>query len=200
MDRTLHHGTMLIDLDKSAANSYLNPSLEKLKSKGVESVKARIMNLTEVNPLITHDKFCAAMKSAFKRKHKGKECEEKILREEECHKIPEIEQIFGETSSWGWRFGETPEFSFTTEKKYDWGLVELCLNVQNAMIQNGKVYSDCLYPDFIDTFNGILAQAKVPYTREGWSTVMAKIESACGSNQMYLKYLSDVNVMVHEKL
>ncbi len=198
--RTLHHGTMLLNLDKSAANKYLNPSIAKLKSKGVDSVRSRIMNLCEVNPLVSHEKFCEAMKEAFRNKHKGRKCEEIEMREEDLHKNPEIEKIYNETSTWDWRYGETPEFSYSIEKKFDWGLVELCLNVQNGYIQEGKIYSDCLFPDFIDTFNGVLQQPKVVHAKRGWSVLADQMASMCTGNDMYLGYLKDITSQVHEKV
>ena len=41
-----HHGTILIDVDKASLSAYLNVSAAKLRSKGVDSVKARVANLT----------------------------------------------------------------------------------------------------------------------------------------------------------
>ena len=199
-NRSLHHGTMLIQLDKSAANKYLNPSIEKLKSKGVDSVKARIVNLTEINPKVTHESYCETMKAAYKKKHEGKNIEEIVLNENELHNIEEIEQIYKETSAWNWRFGETPEFSYSLERKFDWGLVELCLGVQNAIIESGKIYSDCLYPDFIDMLNLALKEPKVEHTRKGWETISKSLQDKCKSNELYLKFINDINGLIYEKL
>lgn len=59
--RSLHHGTMLLDLELGALGKYLNPNKKKLESKGVDSVISRVMNLTEANPEINHSKFCEAL-------------------------------------------------------------------------------------------------------------------------------------------
>ncbi len=48
--KTLHHGTILIDTDLEAMQTYLNPNVMKLKSKGVESVKQRVINLKQLIP------------------------------------------------------------------------------------------------------------------------------------------------------
>ena len=45
--KSLHHGTMLLDLDLTALLKYLNPNKAKLISKGVDSVVSRVMNLSE---------------------------------------------------------------------------------------------------------------------------------------------------------
>jgi lipoate-protein ligase A len=198
--RILHHGTMLINLDKSAANKYLNPNLAKLKSKGVDSVKSRIVNLVEVDSTITHERFCEAIIKAYKNKHKDKIIEELTLNENELHKIPEIEQVYKETSTWQWRFGNTPAFSYSLERKFDWGMVEVCLAVENAKIVNGKVFSDCLFPDFIDTLNKILERPEAEHTMKGWEKIEGKMKGEIGKNEMYERFLRDITLLVHERI
>ena len=70
--RSLHHGTMLLDLELGALGKYLNPNKKKLESKGVASVVSRVMNLREEVPDITHDSWNAALERAFVSKWQGK--------------------------------------------------------------------------------------------------------------------------------
>eukprot|EP00826_Nyctotherus_ovalis_P034465 TRINITY_DN2879_c0_g2_i12.p1 TRINITY_DN2879_c0_g2~~TRINITY_DN2879_c0_g2_i12.p1 ORF type:complete len:373 (-),score=79.60 TRINITY_DN2879_c0_g2_i12:66-1184(-) len=198
--RTLHHGTMLINLDKSAANKYLNPNFAKLKSKGVDSVKARIINLVEIDNTITHERFCEAMTKAYKNKHSDKTIEELILSEKELHKIPEIDQTYKETSTWQWRFGATPAFSYSLEKRFDWGMVEICLAVENAKIKGGKIFSDCLFPDFIDVCNKVLEKPEVDHSVEGWKAIEDKMKRCTGGSEVYGSFLKDITALVHERI
>ncbi|MBO4292372.1 MAG: lipoate--protein ligase, partial [Lachnospiraceae bacterium] len=48
-----HHGTLLVSTDLDKMNRYLSPSAEKLKARGVESVRSRVVNLTELSPNLT---------------------------------------------------------------------------------------------------------------------------------------------------
>jgi lipoate-protein ligase A len=45
MKRSLHHGTMLVDVNLDDLKTYLNPDKPKLESKGVDSVIKRVANL-----------------------------------------------------------------------------------------------------------------------------------------------------------
>ncbi len=51
----LHHGTLLVAVEKDKLAKYLNVSVAKLERKNVKSVKARIANLVDLNPEITID-------------------------------------------------------------------------------------------------------------------------------------------------
>ena len=59
--KALHHGTILFNVDPTAIEKYLNPNKLKLQSKGIESVKSRILNLSIVHPDINHDKFAKVL-------------------------------------------------------------------------------------------------------------------------------------------
>lgn len=48
-----HHGTLLVSENLGDLERYLNPSVEKLASKGIDSVRARVANLTEFCPGLT---------------------------------------------------------------------------------------------------------------------------------------------------
>ena len=64
-DRAFHHGTLLIDVQLNALGALLNPSKAKLLSKGITSVAARVVNLTEINSAITHESLSAAIMREF---------------------------------------------------------------------------------------------------------------------------------------
>ena len=50
---SLHHGTLLVSTDIDLADKCLTPSKYKLKRHGVESVKSRIVNLSDLINLDT---------------------------------------------------------------------------------------------------------------------------------------------------
>ena len=58
---------MLRSVDLGALPRFLNVNKAKLESKGISSVRARVMNLNEKNPNISHENFSAEMEKEFKK-------------------------------------------------------------------------------------------------------------------------------------
>ena len=123
--RSLHHGTMLLDLELTALGKYLNPNKKKLESKGVDSVISRVMNLREAVPTITHDSFCDALEVAFKAKWADMPVKRTVLKEADLRQNSKIMEMYERSADWNWRFGETPDFTNSLEHKFDWALVDV---------------------------------------------------------------------------
>ncbi|CAI2372795.1 unnamed protein product [Moneuplotes crassus] len=167
--KALHHGTMLVDVDFSFLNDYLTPSKKKLESKGVNSVRSRVMNLSEVNPNITYDMWMESMINEFHNKHEDKDVFTKVIPEEQIRQVDKIMEIYEGLNKWEWKYGTTPDFTHSIEHKFTWALMDINFHVRKGLINSGKVYSDCLYPEFIDKINGVLESPKdkVPYDKTG---------------------------------
>ena len=60
-----HHGTIMLNVDVTKLSRYLNVSADKLKSKGVSSVKSRVTNLVEFVPDLTVARLKEALKESF---------------------------------------------------------------------------------------------------------------------------------------
>ncbi|EOD35067.1 lipoate-protein ligase A [Emiliania huxleyi CCMP1516] len=80
------HRTMLLDVDLAALGRYLTVNKLKMQSKGVASVAARVLNLRERVPSISHDAFCDAAAAAFEAK--------RTLSVSELDRIPQLMQIY----------------------------------------------------------------------------------------------------------
>jgi len=158
IDRSFHHGTLLLGADLTRLSNYLNPSKKKLISKGVKSVRSRVANLSELVPEINHELVCDAIKEAFF-KQWGSRCEIEILDAEVLKKIPSLKSYYDKMADWEWRFGKTPEFSHTLKTRFEWGEIELHLNVKSSIIQDVRIYSDSLYLDLIEQWERLLPES-----------------------------------------
>lgn len=135
--RSLHHGTMLLDLELGALGKYLSPNKKKLESKGVDSVISRVLNLKEIVPEINHESFCEALSTQFKSRWEGQEVNETLLTIADMKGIPKLMEIYHGYEEWDYRFGATPDFKNTLETKFDWALVEVMFDVEKGIISKG---------------------------------------------------------------
>lgn len=64
-DCCYHHGTILMHADQEQMEKYLHVSRQKLESKGVESVRSRVINLCDLMPELTKERMAVVLKEAF---------------------------------------------------------------------------------------------------------------------------------------
>ncbi len=136
--RAYHHGTLLVDTDGEAMARYLSPSKAKLQSKGVESVRSRVVNLKELNHAITVDALKDAMKRAFSEVYDLPLCPPPVPDE------ARIEELAAHYASDAWLFGRKLPFTLRCEDRFAWGVAELQLSVDRGVITDAAVYTDAM--------------------------------------------------------
>ena len=134
-----HHGTLLISSDLTVFSKYLTPSKQKLAAKGIKSVRARVCNLSEINPAITVENMKKALEEAFIAEYGEAQSYPFTEKDEK-----EIERLTQKHASWEWRMGETPHFDLQLDNRFSWGMTNLLLIVENGRIAQARVYSDSL--------------------------------------------------------
>ena len=140
-----HHGTLLVAADMEKLGRYLHPSRAKLKAKGVESVRSRVVNLQELNPAVTVDLLKKALQEAFSNVYNlPVEALPSAWLDEAA-----IGQLTQRNRSWQWNYGQKLPFTFECEDRFSWGEVQAQLQIEHGIIQNAKLYSDCLEEDMI---------------------------------------------------
>ena len=138
--RSYHHGTLLVDVDGEKLSRYLTPSKAKLETKGVASVRSRVVNLIELCPKLTIDGLKQALVAAFEQVY-GRKSIPRTFTEAEERRVAELREQY---ASWAWRFGQRLPFTCRVEGRFPWGGVELQLQVNEGVIQRATVYSDAM--------------------------------------------------------
>jgi lipoate-protein ligase A len=162
-----HHGTLLVNADMDAASTYLSISQDKIKTKSVESVKQRVINLTECAPDLTIPKLEAALVEAFDAVYGGRSKRLSLdpvadkffctpddphspnrtaLLERFRHRLARLEKRFADPT---WKYGKNPPFSCVSSRRFPWGGVEIALNVERNVIADAMVFSDAMDETFI---------------------------------------------------
>jgi lipoate-protein ligase A len=184
-DRSFHHGTLLINTDLAKLSNYLNPHPKKLESKGIQSVRARVVNLKELTTSITHENLTQKIIEEFFIEYNSS-CEIEYLKSSDLLKIEKLNEYYERLKDWNWRFGEAPQFSHTMSEYFNWGLVEVHLNVTKAQIDQIKIFSDSLHPELIELLMASLD--KVSYNR---TAVKIALDNLKLELPMYADYLEE---------
>ena len=135
-----HHGTLLVDVDMEKLGRYLNPSKAKLQSKGVDSVRSRVVNLTELSPTLTIDTMKKTMANAFAKVYD----KPLTVMNDSDFDHEAIEALCQRNASWEWNYGQKLPFTADFEDRFTWGSIQMCLQVENGVITVAKVYSDSM--------------------------------------------------------
>lgn len=148
-DRAFHHGTLLLHADLTRLGNYLTPNPKKLQAKGKESVRARVANLNEVVESIKHDNIVESMVASFE-KFYGAKAEIESLTMTSLQQIPELKAQYDSLSSWDWLYGSTLEFNHKMDEYLSLGFFDFQFQVEDGLIKDLKIFTDCLYPQVID--------------------------------------------------
>ena len=184
-----HHGTIMVNVNLPELSKYLSVSKDKLVSKGVDSVQSRVMNLSQANPDITIDSLKSALQEAFREIYG---CTLDLL-EERSLDTSVIEERANYFSSWDTIFGKKITFQHENERRFEWGNIQMQLEVSKGMITELNVYSDALVPWFMDQFEAHLKGKK--YQFEEMKCACEKIET---SNEQEARMLLDIIMLLKE--
>lgn len=134
-----HHGTILVNADLTKLSNYLCVSKEKMRSKGIDSVRARVCNLCELSSGLTVEAMRRLVIESFIEEYGA--ASEYVF---DGTALAEVEERRERLASWEWRFGKTPQFDFETDKRFSFGDTQIYYNLRDGVIRETKVYSDCL--------------------------------------------------------
>ncbi len=170
-DKSYHHGTIMINVDKEKVAEYLNVSTAKLASKGVKSVKSRVANLTELNPNITVENMTKALFKAFEEVYGGKA--ETFVLDENAESV--ITSLKERNESFEWKLGKKMQFDLKLENRFNWGGIEIELKIDEGLVQEALVYSDAMDVEFITKFAPLMTGEK--FSSENLANSLKKLSN-----------------------
>ncbi len=151
-NRALHHGTILVDVNREKLGRYLQVSKEKMEAKGIKSVQSRIVNLKEYNNTISIDDLRVSIVEAFIKEFGESKVLNQFNNENALDSFidkSELDRIYGIYSSWEFRYAEAPRFDIEWTNRFTWGGIEIHLSLKNGIIEKSMIYSDALDEAFI---------------------------------------------------
>ena len=163
-----HHGTIMMNVDGEDMPKYLRVSEAKLKSKGVASVRSRVTNLMDHIPEDRLTNICGPEGQTSEKTRTAKAVsamQQELIRaagrEYGCVPVfadlPEVpEELCQKYSSEEWRYGTRIPFSKVIEHRFEWGGVEVQLEMRGEYISRCRLYSDSLETDLFGQIGELL--------------------------------------------
>jgi len=141
----MHHGTLMVDVDMEKLGRYLAPGKDKLKAKGIESVRSRVCNLRALNPGIAIESLIPALKEAFVAEYGP--ADEMSVSDVAGSDLNILEEKY---ASWDFRMGRALPFDATLETRFAWGGITLELSLKEGVIRDAQVFSDAMDDALVD--------------------------------------------------
>lgn len=132
------HGTLLFDVDIEKMMNLLTVDKSKLTSKGIESVKSRVINIKEIFHEDITD-FENKIINFFEKKY-----QENFELWDLTNNKDVIEINNNIFKNYDWIYGRNLEFNFSNKIKTETSLVSVKLKIENNIIADIELYSDSL--------------------------------------------------------
>lgn len=169
-DKVLLHGTLLFDSDMSQISASLNVDPRKFKDKSVKSVKSRVTNIKPyLKKSITIEEFASTIVESIIEQFPGSSIYE--LSEKDVEAITNLADT--KYSAWEWVYGNSPKFTYQHGLKYEKGILDLGLVIENAIIQDIIIYGDFFSKKDMNELYSLLR--KVPYNKNAVTTALAEV-------------------------
>jgi lipoate-protein ligase A len=195
-NNSYHHGTLLVNADLGAAGRYLSASSDKIQSKGIKSVRSRMVNLAELRGGLSVGELAESLCASFDAVYSftAKETGTEALFAEHPERLERLKQLEARFSSAEWKYGKNPLFSFTAARRFDWGGVELRLDVKENRIADARIFSDAMDSGFI-----IDAAERLKGADFNGEALAEKLTDAYPPGSDLRRYANDIAALIADK-
>lgn len=158
--RMMHHGCLLFDVDMSVLGQALKVSKDKIESKGIKSVRARVTNIVDhLSDKITVQEFSDAILAQVKEEYP--EMDEYVLSDAELLEIQAMRD--NQFATWDWTYGKAPEYTIERGVRYPAGKITTYANVENSTIKSVKIFGDFFGVKPVDDIEKMLEGVRYDY-------------------------------------
>ena len=141
-NKTVLHGTFLYDANLDLLEKFLTPSSDKLISKGISSVKSRVINL---KPYLNLSKDELMDYFLY---HIDNDIKITELNDIEIEEVNKIKIKYDDESL---IYNKKPPYSFHNHHRFNFGEVEIYIDINNGIIKDIKITGDFFTNNDLDS-------------------------------------------------
>ena len=176
--RVMHHGTLLFDTDFSMLSGALQVDEEKIKAKGVKSVRSRVTN---IRPHLPEDMTLAAFRRLLLRSIlEEMPGQPYALTETDLAAVEAIRKDRYDT--WLWNYGKDPACTIKKRRRFDLcGTVEAYISLKKGLIEDISFRGDFFSTEDPAALSPLLTGK--PLTRDGLTEALGSVNAGrffCG--------------------
>lgn len=139
--RMFSHGTLMYDSEIENVVSALRVKSEKIRSKGIKSIRSRVANISEVmDEKLSMKDFKEMLLRYIFDVESVEDVPQYKLTEEDWEKIYKLSEE--RYQKWEWNYGKSPASNIQHSHRFDGGTVDVRLDVKKGIIENAKIYGD----------------------------------------------------------
>ncbi|WP_423218377.1 lipoate--protein ligase [Streptococcus equinus] len=167
--RMMHHGCLLFDVDMTVLENALQVSKDKIESKGVKSVRARVTNiLDELPEKMTVEAFSEQLLNKIKEQYP--DMTEYVLSETDLENIQNLAD--NQFATWDWTYGKSPSYTIKRSGRYPAGKLTTYADIEKSTIKGIKIYGDFFgVKDIVDIEKLLIGQ------RYNYTDVLNKLQT-----------------------
>lgn len=170
-ERAYHHGTLLVNVNGEDLSRYLQVDPQKLQSNGVASVKSRVVNLGELQAMLTISQLKKALVEAFGDVYG---VAPQALETQNFNQ-KRLTQLTEQYASWDWCYGAKIAFTHRFKQRFAWGSVECLWQVKSGRIAQAAVYSDAMDGETFAALSAVLTGVR--YNREDIAQAVLSLQT-----------------------
>lgn len=168
----LHHGTLMVDLDLDMLGAVLTGAPDKYLSKGIASLRSRVVNLSEFFP---GDDAMELIKNALMGR-----CATSQTALPAATKAAAIALANARYRSWDWNYGTSPAFSARFRERFAWGAVECGVDVHKGCIATCRIFGDFFSQREVSELEALMCGLR--YDGETLTAALAEVDDATWEN------------------
>jgi len=190
--KTFSHGTLMLDVDQDVIAHALNVPEDKMKSKGIKSVRSRVTNLKpylapEYQTLTVPEFRDTLLKELFHVDSLAAIADKKVSIDDDDQAA--IDKIYTDYySNWDWVYGNSPEFTVKKRQHFTAGTIDARLLVEAGKIKNIKFFGDFFGPGDATELADKLAGVR--YDKESVGAVLNSVDT-----QQYFNGIDTADVL-----
>ena len=137
--RMFSHGTLMLSSEIENVVSALKVKEDKIKSKGIKSIRSRVANISEfLSEPLTMEEF---RQKLLEHIFGGLENVQKYQwTEEDWAKIMKISEE--RYQQWDWNYGKSPKFNVQHSHRFPIGQIDVRLEIAKGKIEECKIFGD----------------------------------------------------------